>query len=392
MHPFFIYLLSCFWLITTGNSFAANELLYISPKDRTTKWSVGGRLQLDRTQFHNDSNTDFNNSWNTRRARLSNEINFYDTWILDLTYDFARDGISGVRDAFLEYRGFDAFWLRAGHFKEPFSMERLTSVRDLAFMERSLVTEIAPERSVGLAMHRARDYYTIGWGVFTGNLDQGSDIIRYSVSGRATIAPRNQDGDILHAGVSAAYRELEAGKTLQFRQRPETRSNELRLIDTGDLITNAYWLYSFEAAIARDNLALQAEYIQSIIPNARANSFDLGQQLNFSGWHIDGIWILSGEPQPYNPEKGTLGRLRPLYPVNQGGSGAWKVGIRFSELDLNDHFVRGGRQQNLTLGLTWVLNQNLSLMMEHIKVIKIDEGDFVGAALALTQARIQILF
>lgn len=382
----------CFWLLTTGISFAADKPIHVPPKDHAIEWSIGARLQLDRTQFHNDSTTDFNNSWNTRRARLSNEINFYDTWILDLTYDFARDGISGVRDAYLEYRGLNAFWLRAGHFKEPFSMERLTSVRDLAFMERSLVTEIAPRRSVGLAVQRSRDHYTMGLGLFSGDLDQSSDIIRYSISGRATIAPRSQDGNIMHAGFSAAYRQLESGKTLQFNQRPETRSTDLRLIDTGDLITEDYWLYSLEAAFARDNMTLQAEYVQSIIPKARSADATSGHQLQFNGWHIDAIWILSGEAQPYNQQKGTLGRLRPLRPVHQGGWGAWKAGIRFSELDLNDNFVKGGRQQNVTMSLTWLLSQNLSFIVEHIKVNHIDEGDFDGASPSLTQARMEILF
>ncbi len=211
----------CFWLSTLGISFAADEPTAVPPKDRAIESWAGGRLQLDRTQLHNDNTTDFNNSWNTRRARLSNEINFYDTWILDLTYDFARDGISGVRDAYLEYRGLDAFWLRVDHFKEPFSMERLTSVRDLAFMERSLVTEMAPRRSVGLAVQRSGDHYTMGLGLFTGDLDQSSDIIRYSISGRVTIAPRSKDGDIMHAGFSAAYRQLEAVKPCNLTNAPK---------------------------------------------------------------------------------------------------------------------------------------------------------------------------
>ncbi len=66
--------------------------------------------------------------------------------------------------------------------------------------------------------------------------------------------------------------------------------------------------------------------------------------------------------------------------------------MRFSELDLNDNFIKGGRQQNMTMSLAWLLSQNLSLIVEHIKVNPIDEGDFDDASPSLTQARMEILF
>lgn len=366
--------------------------VFPQPASDPLEWSFGTRLQLDRTQFNNEQNTGFDNQWNTRRARLSGEMRLQENWLIDLTYDFARDGLGGVRDAYVEYRGFHAFHLRAGHFKEPFSGERITSTRDLAMMERSLPTALAPRRSMGLAMQRSRADYTLAWGLFSGRLEQSNDITRYSVSGRATIAPRHNDGDILHAGFSLSYRHLEDGRLLSFDERLETRSSDIVLVDTGNFLARDYWLYSAELAYARNNLSLQAEIIQSLIPVARRSQNARGQRLQFRGWHIAASWILTGESQPYNQEKGTLGRIKTNSPVQSGGIGTWKAGLRLSALDLNDGFIRGGHQQNLTVSLTWLLNQHFSFIFEHVKVLDLDRGEFDGATPSLTQGRLQIVY
>lgn len=367
-------------------------VVFSQPAGEALQWSLGTRLQIDRSEFNNDQNTALDDSWNTRRARLSGELRWQDNWLFDLTYDFARDGISGVRDAYVEYRGFPGFNLRAGHFKEPFSGERLTSTRDLAMMERSLATAIAPRRSVGIAMQRSRADYTLGWGLFSGRLDQSSDITDYSVAGRATIAPRHDDGNILHAGFSLAYRHLENGKPLKFDERMETRGSDFRLIDTGDFLARDYWLYSAEFAYTFDNLSLQAEFIQSLIPDARRTENTAGEHLQFAGWHIDASWIITGEAQPYNQKKGTLGRIKTAAPVHSGGIGTWKAGVRVSEMNLNDGFIHGGHQRNLTASLTWLLDQHFSFIIEHVKVLSLDQGEFDGAAPSLTQGRVQIVY
>lgn len=363
-----------------------------STSDADVQWNIGMRLQLDRHHFANDGGTPFSDRWNTRRARISGSLSYQQRIHLDLTYDFARDGISGIRDAYLAYQPSAGTELRAGHFKEPFGLERLTSVRDLAFMERSLASEVAPERAVGIAFHHWRSNHTAGIGVFSGSLDPDSDIIRYSVSGRLTFAPRNEPGDILHVGMNLSYRQLESDATLSFGPRPETRGTDSELLDTGSLITDTYRLYGLEAALARDSLALQADYLYSDVPDARLHPADSGRHARYRGWHLDASWIMTGEKQPYNREKGTFGRLTPLHSVNHGGRGAWKAGLRVSELDLNTGGLRGGRQRNLTAGLTWLLNPHVSLYLEHVRVLRLRRGDYDGASPSLTQARLQLVY
>lgn len=360
--------------------------------DTSFQFKIGARLQLDRSWFNNDAQTDFDNAWNVRRARLNTEAKFGDDWTVDITYDFARDGLDGIRDAYVKYTGFENIRLRLGHFKEPFGLERLTSVRDLAFMERSLVSLFTPERALGIELLHHSSHHTASIGIFKAGINHSTQTTRFGSAARVTFAPKSESGNILHIGAGIAYRQTDNQKQVRFQQRPETRSDDLRLIDTGAFLADDYIFYGIEAAIAKGGVAIQSEYIYATVHNARLSTADAGQNTHFKGWHIDLAWILTGEDQPYNHEKGTMGRLKPHRPFHQNGLGAWKVGIRLSELDLNNAFITGGEQRNLTASLTWLWNENISFISEYVKVLNLNKGEFDDASPSIIQARMQIVY
>ena len=43
----------------------------------------------------------------------------------------------------------------------------------------------------------------------------------------------------------------------------------------------------------------------------------------------------------------------------QGAWGAWQVAARYTEIDLNDHDVFGGKYKGITLGLNWYIYPNI---------------------------------
>ncbi|MDR6306728.1 phosphate-selective porin [Nitrobacter vulgaris] len=49
-----------------------------------------------------------------------------------------------------------------------------------------------------------------------------------------------------------------------------------------------------------------------------------------------------------------------------GGIGAWEIAARYSYMDLNDNLVFGGKQNNVTVGLNWYLNDNMRVMFNWI--------------------------
>lgn len=345
------------------------------------------RVQLDAASYNNDSGTQLGNGTNIRRARISTNTRLGQSINAKFTYDLSRDGLSGIRDAFISYTN-PGEWLqglriRAGHFKEPFGMERLTSVRDLAFMERSLASALTPERNTGLELHHYDRHWTATTGIFIPGTSDEDSSIRYGTSARITLAPLSSTGNIAHIGASIAHRSLDSSRNVRFRQRPESRVSDQRLIDTGHFSANHYNFYGLESAWAKGPWSLQAEYIR-----ANFNRSGSKPDISFNGWHIDAGWILTGEGQSYNKEKGTFGRLRP----DRNDSSIWQLGLRLSRLDLNDADIEGGRQKNLTIGLTWYANHYLTVMTEYVQVLDISGGEFDNASPAALQARIQLVY
>jgi phosphate-selective porin OprO/OprP len=104
---------------------------------------------------------------------------------------------------------------------------------------------------------------------------------------------------------------------------------------------------------------------------------------DFSGWYVEGTWILTGEPKTYsasagNNEIGSWGMPKVVKPFSISGNswGAWEIGVRYTDLDLNfnEHTtalaggIAGGEQKIVAVGLNWYMNNNIRLMINDLIV------------------------
>lgn len=347
--------------------------------------SFGARLQYDISDYRDDDGINMGSGTNVRRARLVADATLPHDWAAKLAYDFSRDGTEGFRDVYLRYEGLDSTRITGGHFKEPFGMERLTSVRDLAFLERSLVSLLTPPRMTGVEVHRRGDTWTAAAGAFGKGLEGGGTNVGRGLSGRATFAPMQEPGRILHVGAGIAHRWTGSNDEVRFRQRPESRTTDVRLVDTRTIRADAFTYYGAELAGAHGPLSFQAEYIL-----AQVDRGAYGEDLRFHGWYVQGSWFITGEPQVYNNEKGTFGRMVPARSIG-GGPGAWQLGARFSHLDLTDRDIDGGRESNQTYAVSWYMTPVWRLIVEYIRT-DIEGGRFDGAQPKILQGRIQLAY
>jgi phosphate-selective porin OprO/OprP len=332
--------------------------LEIASMDGAFAFALGGRLMLDAARYQDDK-TDLHSGSETRRARLEVEGVLHYDWEYEIAYDFADDA-TAVKDAWLGYGLSENSQLRIGNFKEPFSLEELTSSKYITFMERALPNAFAPGRRLGVGYFRHGRNWSLASGVFSEAVgDSGAnDDAGHSVGLRLTYAPLNEGASAVHLGGAINFRHPGNDETVRFRARPESHVTDIRLVNT-DKLTNVdgITLGGLEAAWVSGPLSLQGEYMRTRL--TRRGSDDLV----FSGYYALISWFVTGESRVYKAKSGAFKRIKPIAP-----SGAWEVALRTSHINLMDGAVAGGKETNATIGINWYANAQVRLMLNYIRV------------------------
>jgi phosphate-selective porin OprO/OprP len=342
-----------------------------------------------------------------RRARLAAVGNVADNVAYSAEFDFAFPGRPSLMDVWLELRNLSALQnLKIGFFRQPFGLDGLTSVKELTFIERALPFAFLPFRQIGAMAHGTNAAEDITWAVsgfrfptdfFGGQIgDDGG----YGLATRLTgVLIDNGDQCVLHAG--GAYSVIDpANDRVRYLSPPEFFIAETGgaafvpdtgltfvppFVDTGPIPTDVVNLFEADLAATSGPFHGQAEVIYAVVSRPR------GSAVGFSGVSTQAAWILTGEHRPYNRKSGVLGRVVPAHPFGDRSRGAWEVAARWSYLDLNDAEVRGGRLNDVTLGLNWYLNQFTKFQFNYIRASLVSPVNGASDA-SILAARAQVDF
>jgi phosphate-selective porin OprO and OprP len=385
-----------------------NNGLDFSTKDRAFRFHIGGRVHQDVGFFDVDQNIqstgpglivpdlsvgDVRDAANFRRLRLRADGTMWEVveWVAEI--DFA-NGVTAPTDVYARITQLPLIGnLQAGHFKEPFSLEQLTSSRYLTFMERSLINQpFVPAFNQGIMIQRtfAEESVWAALGIFRTNtdnitgLDQGDG--EYSVTGRLAASPvyENNGRCLVHLGIAASHRNLEelnspASSTVTFSTQPEVRIGFPTWATTGAIAANHVQLVGLEAAVQNGSWNMQAEYVAARVDRffAVPTPTDPGNP-TFHGFYIQTSYFLTGEHRPYRRSSAAFDRVIPhesFFLVGTGedghcgtccGKGAWEIALRFSQLDLDDSGIDGGNVRDVTFGVNWYLNPNFKIQANYI--------------------------
>jgi len=356
--------------------------LRFDSNDGSFKLKIGGRIQHDYGYFTEDGDLerrlgmDFEDGTEFRRARLYISGTVHDNIEFKAQYDFV-DGDADFKDVYIGFKNVPYVGnIRIGQFKEPFSLEELTSSNYTTFMERSLVNTFAPSRNTGVMLYDTLLDQRMTWaaGFFrqTDSFGDGTGGRDYNATARLTGLPWYEDegSKLLHLGIAYTHQNYE-GDTLRLRARPEAHLAP-RLADTGVFPAEYSDRIGVEAALVHGPFSIQGEYVHNFV---ETRSQWIGDP-DFWGASVQASYFLTGEHRPYKKSDGVFDRVRPLEPVGKdGGVGAWEVAARFSYLNLNDDKIRGGRLRDFTFGLNWYLNPSVRTMWNYILANPSGAGD-----------------
>ena len=354
-----------------------NNGLRFNSEDGKFKFKLGGRIMNDWGWFDEDndilrSTGDQVDGTEFRRARLYISGEIYNNIGFKAQYDFASGGRPDFKDVYLELKKIPIFGnFRVGHFKEPFSLEELTSSKYITFMERSLNNVFSPARNTGFMVnnHALNKRMTWATGIFrnaNGFGDSEGDRSTeggYSFSGRITglLYYEDEGKKLIHLGLSYSYQNA-FNNAIEYSSTPEMHMAD-RFVDTGSFTADSANLFNPELAFVYGPFSLQTEYTFADVNIKRSVNSDP----EFSGAYVYGSYFLTGEHRKYSTKSGTFSRVKPKNNFYWGkGIGAIELTARYSHLDLDDEAIRGGKLDDVTVGINWYLNPNTRVMFNYV--------------------------
>lgn len=349
------------WSFKWSNGFKLDSL------DGKFKLKFGGRIQADWTFVDASREVEaafgsFEDGNEFRRARLFFEGTIYERVEFKAQYDFA-GGDADFKDVYIGIKKTPIGNLRIGHFKEPFSIEELTSSKYITFLERSLPNVFSPSRNTGFMLHDQRgDRFTWAVGAFRETADTGigSGNGKLNLTGRLTFLPIYEEKGrrLLHLGLSYSQKDL-GDDAFRYRQRPEAHQSP-RLVDTGSFRADSAQILDLEVAAVAGPLWAMAEYFQT-----EADSAALGDP-SLDSYYVQAGFFLTGEHRVYKTSAGAFDRLKPKSNFGKDGKGAWEIAARFSTLDLTDKGLTGGELDDFSVALNWYLNPATRFMWNYV--------------------------
>lgn len=382
-----------------------------SAKPKYPSLEVHGVFQVDSAWFDQSANNiatindldgpgngDIQDGASFRRARLSANGAVAENMNYFLQMDFAFFGRPTFTDVWMEFTKVPVLGnVKVGQWKQPFSLEVVSSFRYTTFAERSLLFQaFDPFRHIGIGfwnysederMTWAASLYRPGQDQFGGSL---SDNGGYAGVGRVTMLPwwECEGAEYLHVGAGYNY-VAPKDETARFRTIPEYFVGEQAgvtpagtsgqaapgnfngtpfFVDTGAKGVRDYNLFGAEVLWVDGPLSVQSEAMW--LYGTRTN----GLSMYFPGAYAQVGYFLTGEHRPYNRKQGAIDRIQVKRPFGilhndecEYGWGAWELAARYSYINLNSKDITGGQLSDMTLGLNWYINNYAKIQLNYIR-------------------------
>jgi len=384
--------------------------------------TMNGVFQVDSVWVYQDEESldefgRIENGGGIRRGRLSAKGSVSENTNYMFQFDIGTGGIGRptITDVWVEQTDVPVLGnVRVGHWKQPFSLEVMSSFRYTTFMERSsLFQAFTPFRRLGVGFYDYNQEQTMTWaasGFHSGQDQYGNTYTNdqgYGTSERVTFLPywESEGSEYLHLGLGHFF-NAPVNKTVNFRSIPEmfvgaqgagaVGSSGQAIpgplhgvpffVATGNLSVNAYNVLGTELLWVEGPLSVQSEAMVNFVDQTGGNPTGV-----LAGVYAQVGYFLTGEHRPYDRKTGTIDRVIPRRNMkfcgdngNGYGHGAWEIAARFSYLDLNDENIRGGTLTDYTVGVNWYLNPYLKCVFNWVHAMPDNAGyaksqtDFFG--------------
>jgi len=332
---------------------------------------IGGLIQLDSRLFFNDGGGVLNNTFVLRRARPIVDGTFEKIYSFQFVSELGGTGSPSILDANFGVKLNDALQFKFGKFKTPIGLEWLQSDSWTFFDERSIATDLVPNRDLGLQVSGKFDggVVTYAAGVFNGvpdstntsNADFDND---KDVFGRIYLQPfKNDPTAVLQGlafGVGAGLGRQKGALAVTSGYKTDGQQTFYKYRSTV-VADGQVWRVSPQAEYRRGPFGAIGEYVVSTV-NVRPAAGKPKAQLENKAWELSAGYVLTGEDSSYAgvvPDHS--------FSWQNGTWGAWEVAVRYADLKIDpkafptfaDPTINADEARSIGLGLNWYLSKTV---------------------------------
>ena len=320
-----------------------------------------------------------------RRARIGFNGNLTPNISYEVLTNLVGSSPNLLHRAFVNYNYDPAAQVRLGRFKQPFSLEEISSANGIDFMERSYGNQLVPSHRLGAMLHgEPKKGITYGVSVYQDGFNEiaNTQNIGNLMAARGTVnlaELNNFNGAIIHVGAAVdkgSYKVTPSSSTdsgftasgstratlLSYRTENRGMTNAYRAQIGGDTVGTAYGaladnaadvkknLTGFEITLAKDAFKFQTEFFNASYDARALNYTSAGAaagsatggntarlNLNTKANYYEFMYNITGESWSDAYRAGAFSALKPKSNFNGigKGTGAWQTGIRFSQYEVN---------------------------------------------------------
>jgi len=342
-----------------------------------------GLVQFDSRVFFGDHGT-VNNSFLLRRARLITEGTLARNYSFQLVPEFGGGSAGGattpsILDANLGVAVSPGLQFKFGKFKSPVGLELLQSDSWTFFDERSLVTNLVPNRDVGAQasgdLLGGRLSYAVGifGGIADGATSTNADFDNDKDGvARVCATPFKNDAGSpvqgLSFGLSASYghEKTASGHTAGYK----TDGQQTFFTYAAATIADGHSTrISPQVDYRWGPLGLIGEYVRSTV-EVRPGATGARRELRNDAWQVGVGYVLTGEDSSFNG-------VAPRQDFDWAGGtwGALEVVARYSDLKIDDAAFplyasaasNADEAQAFGLGLNWYLSKTVAFKLDYLE-------------------------
>ena len=340
-----------------------------SSADGANVIKIRGLVQLDSRLFFGDSGNNLvNNAFVLRRARIISEGTFAKNYSFQIVPEFGGSSVALV-DANIGVTINKALQFKFGRQKSPVGLELLQSDSWTFFNERSLVTNLVPNRDTGILVTGDVANGTINYaaGVFSGVPDAAStnnadfDNEKEAVA-RVFASPfKNKAGSIVQGlsfGVagSVGREKTTSGRTAGYK----TDGQQTFFSYLSNVVADGRsWRVSPQVDYRNGSLGVIGEYVLSTV-NVRPSATGAKVELQNRAWQLATGYVLTGEDSSYS---GVVPKTN--FDWAAGTWGAFEVAARYATLKVDDAAfplfasasASADKASTAGVGLNWYLSK-----------------------------------